>query len=123
MLDRRTFIRIASAFSFLGALPAAVASAGRAKTVEGTVVSVNARKKRFSMTEGGYDYDYNSEPIMVITSRKTKFQLKEGDNRPKRAAFTDLEEGSSVKVTGRLSGQRLTANRVLIIVPDYDYGY
>lgn len=120
MLDRRTFVKLASTLSLLAGAPAAFAARLRTRTIKGNVVTVDSGRKKFDLQEGDYD-DYGDTYVITV-NRKTRIRVKEGDKSPRRGKFSDIEEDREAKVKGRgrSGAMALTALDVLVYIPDYD---
>jgi len=125
MLNRRSFIKIASTLSVITGAPAAYAArvgALRTASITGTVNRIVRRPKSLVVQED--DYEGYGDEYTVLLDKRTRYRVKEGDAPPQRAKFSDLEEFGTVVVKGKvLPGNKLKASLVTIILPEeYDYG-
>jgi hypothetical protein len=130
MFNRRNFLGLASAVSFIASAPRAIASAiARGRTIRGTVLSANRANRTFELSGGyaglaGYGYGGGSIPVHLGPRAKVKVRK---NGRTRRGGFNRIVEAAEgnwrAEVKGRLNGagDEMTARKVLLIEPSYGY--
>lgn len=132
--NRRSFLQLVSALGFAGAAAQpAEARLGPKQTIEGYVFEKYTYPHKPALLVGPEPDVYyeelgaqgtKDEEFLVRITKDTAFRIKIGNDRPRRAKFTDVEEGDLVEVKGRLIvgyPDNLKASQVLIIRSDPYY--
>jgi hypothetical protein len=119
MLDRRTFIKVASAVSaFVSGGVAQAARRGRPVkfSLKGLLTNIRPGRRGtwiLEISRGGDDF------VMELAKSAVIF-TQTGDERPRRARRWEIEEDSQVIVDGlRFPDGRRVVRRLTILIPSY----